>query len=158
MFIIWFLHCLTVWPWRSDLIFLSLNFSSSVKYEQFSSVAQSCPTLCDPWTAACKASLSITKFELAQTHVHRVSDAIQPSHSLLSPSPPAFSLSQHQSFPVRQFLHPVPKVLGVSVSVLPVDILGWFALGLTGLISFQSKGLSRVFSNTTIQKHRFFRA
>ena len=60
LFIIWFLHCLTVWPWRSDLIFLSLNFSPSVKYEQFSSVAQSCPTLCDPWIAACKASLSIT--------------------------------------------------------------------------------------------------
>ena len=49
-----------------------------------------------PWTAACQASLSCSFLELAQTHVHRVSDAIQPSHPLLSPSPPAFNLSQCQ--------------------------------------------------------------
>ena len=50
-----------------------------------------------PWTAARQASLSITKLqELFQTHVHRVSDAIQPSYPLSSPSPPAFNLSQHQ--------------------------------------------------------------
>ena len=50
-----------------------------------------------PWTAACQASLSINQFpELAQTHVDGVGDAIQPSRPLLSPSPPAFNLSQHQ--------------------------------------------------------------
>ena len=50
-----------------------------------------------PWTAACQASLSHHQFpELAQTHVHPVGDAIQPSHPLLSPSPPAFNLSQHR--------------------------------------------------------------
>ena len=49
-----------------------------------------------PWTAARQASLSITNSELAQTHVHRVADVIQPSHPLLYPSPPAFNLSQHQ--------------------------------------------------------------
>ena len=52
-----------------------------------------------PWSAARQASLSINQLpELAQTHVHRVGDAIQPSHPLLSPSPPNFSLSQHQGF------------------------------------------------------------
>ena len=51
-----------------------------------------------PWTAARQASLSITNSpELAQTHVHRVGDAVHPSHPLLSPSPPTFSLSQHQA-------------------------------------------------------------
>ena len=64
---------------------------------QFSSVTQSCVTLCDPMDC------SMTGFpvhhqllELAQTHVHQVSDAIQPSHPLSSPSPPAFNLFQHQ--------------------------------------------------------------
>ena len=64
---------------------------------QFSSVAQLCPTLCDPWTAARQTSLSFTiLMALAQTHAHRVSDAIQPSHPLSFPSPPAFNLAQHQ--------------------------------------------------------------
>ena len=49
-----------------------------------------------PWIAAHQASLSITNSESTQTHVHRVGDAIQPSHPLLSPSPPALNLSQHQ--------------------------------------------------------------
>ena len=49
-----------------------------------------------PWTAACQASQSITTPELTQTHVHQVGDAIQPFHPLLSPSPPALNLSQHQ--------------------------------------------------------------
>ena len=63
----------------------------------FSSVTQSCPTLCDPWTAARQASLFITNsWSLLQTHVHRVSDDIQPSYPLSFPSPSAFSLSQHQ--------------------------------------------------------------
>ena len=66
-----------------------------------------------PGTAACQASLSITNFlELTQTHVHQVGDAIQPSHPLLSPSPPALSLSQHQALFKRvSSLHQVAKVL-----------------------------------------------
>ena len=59
-----------------------------------SSIAQSCLTLCDPWTAACQASLSITSSRSLLKLVQRISDAIQLSHSLLSPS--AFNLSQHQ--------------------------------------------------------------
>ena len=63
---------------------------------QFSSRAQLCPTLCDPWTAARQASLSITNSQSLLKLVHRVSDAIQSPHLLLSPSPPAFNFSQHQ--------------------------------------------------------------
>ena len=64
---------------------------------QFSSVAQLCPTFCD--TTDCSTpgfSVHYQLLELVQTHVHQVSDAIQPSHPLLPPSPPTFSLSQHQ--------------------------------------------------------------
>ena len=62
------------------------------------------------------------------------------------------------SFPVRQFFTSCGQRIGASasVSVLPMNITGWFSLGLTGLISFQSKGLSKVFSNTTVRKHQFF--
>ena len=62
--------------------------------------------------------------ELAQTHVHRVGDAIQPSHPLLSPSPPALNLSQHQGLPMSQFITPGGQSIGalVSASVLPMNI------------------------------------
>ena len=64
---------------------------------QFNSVAQSCPTLCDPMNCSTPGlPVHHQLLEFTQTHVHRVSDAIQPSHSLLSPSLPAFNLSQHQ--------------------------------------------------------------
>ena len=96
--------------------------------------------------------------ELAQTHVHRVSDAIQPSH------PPFPLFSCLQSFPVSasfQMSHFFPlggQSIGASASVLPMNIQDWFPLELTPLISLQSKGLSRVFSNTTVQIHQFFSA
>ena len=70
----------------------SMAFSSV----QFSSVAQSCPTLCDPMDCSTPGFPVHQLPELAQTHVHRVDDAIQPSHPLPSPSPPAPNLSQHQ--------------------------------------------------------------
>ena len=94
--------------------------------------------------------------EFTQTHEHWVGDAIQPSHPLLSPSP-AFNLSQHQ---MSQLFSSGGQSIGVSasVSVLPVNTQDWSPLGWTGWISFQSKGLSRVFSNTTVQKHQFFSA
>ena len=99
--------------------------------------------------------------DLAQTHVHRVGDAIQPSYPLSSPPPPAFNLSPASgSFPMSHFFASGGQRIGVSVSAsaLPVNSQDWFPLGLTGLISLQSKGLSRVFSNTTVQKHQFFSA
>ena len=93
---------------------------------------------------------------VTQTHVHWVGDAIQPSHPLLSPSPPAFNLSQHQGlFQGVSSSHQVAKVLEFhSASVLPMNIQDWFPLGWTGWLSLLSKGLSRVFSNTTVQKHQ----
>ena len=91
--------------------------------------------------------------ELAQTRVHWVSDAIQPSHPLSSPFPPALNLFQHQGlFQWVSSSHQVAKVLGVSAlaSVLPMNTQDWSPLGWTSWISLQSKGLLRVFSNTTV--------
>ena len=103
-------------------------------FKLFSLVAQLCLTLCDPMDC------STPGLELVQTHVHRVGDAIQPFHPLLSPSPPAFNLSQSvlciaggQSFGAS-----------ASASVLPMSIQDGFPLGWTGWISLQSKGLSGV--------------
>ena len=97
--------------------------------------------------------------EFTQTHVHRVSDAIQPSCPLSFPSPSVLNLSQNQGlFKWVSSSTSGDQSIGVSAStsVLPMNIQGWFPLGLTGLISLKSKGLSRVFSNTTVQKHWFF--
>ena len=90
--------------------------------------------------------------------VHWVGDAIQPSHPLSSPSQTAFNLSQHQGFfKWVSFSHQVAKILvSALTSVLPMNTQDWFPLGWTGWISSQSKGLSRVFSNTTVQKYQFF--
>ena len=80
---------------------------------QFSSVAQSCPTLCDPMNCS-TPGLPVQHHlpEFTQTHVHRVSDAIQPSHPLWSPSPPAPNPSQHQNlFQWVNSSHEVAKVL-----------------------------------------------
>ena len=123
---------------------------------QFSSVTQLCSTLCD--FMDCRMSgfpVHHQLQELTQTHVHQVGDAIQPSYPLLSPSPPAFSLFQHQG--LFQWVSSSHQV-GTSASVLPMNIQDWFPLGLTGWISLQSKGLSRVFSDTTVQKHQVFSA
>ena len=126
---------------------------------QFSSVAQSCPTICDPMNHS-KPGLPVHHqlLEFTQTHVHRVGDAIQPSHPLSSPFPPASNPSQHQSFPISQFFAWGGQNIGVSAStsVLPMNTQDWSPLGWTSWISLQSKGLSRVFSSTTVQKHQFF--
>ena len=92
--------------------------------------------------------------KLAQTHAHRVGDATQPSHPLSSPSPPAFSLSRVRVFSNESVFASCGQRIGVlaSASVLPMNIRDLFPLGLSVLILL-SKGLSRVFSNTTIQKH-----
>ena len=114
-----------------------------------------------PWTEAHQASLSFTvSQEFAQTHVSWVGAIIQPSHPLSSPSPPAFTLSQRQDLFqwTSQLFASGGQSTGVSASasVLLMNIQGWFPLGLTGLIPLLSKGLSRVFSSTTVQRHQFF--
>ena len=86
---------------------------NEARFSQFSSVAQSCPTLCDPMNCS-TPGLPVHRQlpEFTQTHVHRVSDAIQPSHPLSSPSPHAPNLSQHQSlFQWGNSSHEVSKVL-----------------------------------------------
>ena len=111
----------------------------------------------NPWTAARKVSLSFSILpEFAQTHVHWVDDAIQPSHPLSPPSSPALHLSQHESFPMSHFFTSGDQSIGASASALPMNTQGWFPLGLTGLISLLFKRLSKVFSSTTVQKHQFF--
>ena len=126
---------------------------------QFRSVAQSCPTLCDP-TDGRTPGLPIHRQlpELAQTPVHRVGGAIQPSDPLSSLLLLPSIFPSIGSFPVSQlFASGGPRIgASASASVLPVNIQDWFPLGWTGWISLQSKGLSRVFSNTTVQKHQFF--
>jgi len=89
--------------------------------------------------------------EIAQTHVHQVSDAIQPSHPVV-PFSCLRSFPASGSFPVSQFFTSDDQSIGGSASatVLPMNIQDGFPLGLTALISLQSKGLSRVFSNTTV--------
>ena len=126
---------------------------------QFSSVAQSCLTLCNPWTAA-HFPVYHQFPELAQTHIHQVSDTIQPSYPLSSPSPPAFHLSQNQGlFQWVSYSHQVAKVLSFSFSWSTYkEYLGLIPLGMTGLISLKSKGLSRVFSNTTVWSINYTKA
>ena len=126
---------------------------------QFSSVAQSCPTLYDPMNHSMPGLPVHHQLpEFTQTHVHRVCDAIQPSHPLLSHFSPAPNPSQHQSlFQWVNSSHEVAKVLvSALASFLPKNTQDWSPLEWTGWISLQSKGLSRVFSNTTVQKHQFF--
>ena len=130
-------------------------------YSSFSSVTQSCLTLCDPMNHSTPGLGPHQLPEFTQTHVHRVDDAIQPAHPLSSPSPPAPNPSQHQGlFQWVNSSHEVAKVLEFQLlaSVLPMNTQDWSPLEWTGWISLQSKGFSRVFSNTTVQKHQFFSA
>ena len=95
--------------------------------------------------------------EFAQTHVHWIGDAIQPSHPLSRLSPPTLNLPHNQGlFQWISSSHQSGQSIGASASVLPMNIQGWFPLGLTGLISLLSKGLSEIFSSTTVWKHQFF--
>ena len=97
--------------------------------------------------------------EFTQTPVHWVSDAIQPSHPLLPPSPPALNLSHHQDlFQFSWLFASGGQSIGTSASasVLPMNIQDLFPLGLTGWISLLSRGLSRAFSSTTVWMYQFF--
>ena len=122
----------------------------------------SCLTFCNlmDWSMSDSSVLHYLS-GFTQIHVHWVGDAIQPSHPLLPSSPSAFNLQPASgSFPVSQFFTSGGQSTGVSAStsVLPMNSQNWFPLEWTGLISLQSKGLSRVFSSTTVQKHQFFSA
>ena len=134
---------------------------SSVQFSQFSSVAQSCPTLCDPMNCSTPGlPIRHQLLELTQTHVLR-----RWCHPIISSSVAPFS-SHLQSFPASgsfqmiQLFSSGGQSIGVSTSTsaLPMNTQDWSPLGWTDWISLQSKGLSRVFSSTTVQKHQFFGA
>ena len=125
---------------------------------QFNSVTHSCPTLRDPMDCSTPGfSVHHQLPELAQTHVHWVSDTIQPSHVchpllLLSSIFPSIRVFSNESV----FASGGQSIgASASASVLPMNNQDWFPLGLAGLISLQSKRFSRVFSNTTVQKCQF---
>ena len=129
------------------------------RVSQFSSVAQLCLTLSDPMAAARQASLSITNSQslLKLTSIQ----SVMPSNHLILCCPLSSCLQSFPasgSFPVSQFFASGGQNIGVSASasVLPMNIQDWFPLEWTCWISLQSKELSRVFSNTTVQKHQFF--
>ena len=112
-----------------------------------------------PWTAAQQASLSFT-VSLSLSKLMSIESRCHPTTSSSGP----FLLLMHSvspapgSFPVsRLFTWGGQSIrASASASVLPMNIQGWFPLGLSGFISLLSKGLSRVFSNTTVSKHQFF--
>ena len=117
--------------WPRDQTYVSctgrqiLYLYSGLRVSAVQSVTQSYPTLCDPMdysTAGFPVHHSLP--EITQTHVHPVSDAIQPSHPLSSPFPPAFNLPASGSFPVSQFFTSGSQSIGVSASasVLPMNI------------------------------------
>ena len=118
-----------------------------------SSVAQLCLTLCDPMDCSTPGfPVNYQVLELARTHVHWDGDAIQPSH--LNPSPPAFNVSQHQILYQSVFRTRWPKYWTFNFNISPSNeysgLISFRIDWLTGLISLQSNGLWRVFSNTTI--------
>ena len=121
---------------------------------QFSSVIQSHLTPCDPRPPFPSPTSGIypNSCPLSQRCLPAMSSSVIP----FSSCPQSFKASG--SFQMSQFFALGGQSIGASASasVLPVNIQGWFLLGLTGWISLQSKGLSRVFSNTTVQKHKFF--
>ena len=124
---------------------LLLGWNSILCIVQFSSVTQSYPTLCDPMNCSMPGLPVHHQLpEFTQTHVHWVSDAIQPSHPLSSPSPPQ-SLPASGSFPVSQLFTWSGQSSGVSAlaTVLPMNTQDWSPLGWTGWVSLQTKGLSR---------------
>ena len=136
-------------PITSELSWAEL---SSVSYIQL---------FATPWTAACQASLSTTN---SQSLLKLMSiESVMPSNHLILCCPFLLLPSIFPSIRVfsnESVLCIRGQSIGVSAStsVLPMNIQDWFPLGWTGCISLQSKGLSRVFSNTTVQKHQFFDA
>ena len=126
---------------------------------QFSSVTQSCPTLCDPMNCSTAGPpVHHELLEFTQTHVRWCHPAISSSVVPFSSCPQ--SLPASESFPMSQLFAWGGQSIGVPAlaSVLPKNTQDWSTLEWTGWISLQSKGLSRVFSNTTVQKHQFFGA
>ena len=126
---------------------------------QFSSIAQSCPTLCDPMNCSMPGLPVHHQLpEFTQTHVHWVSDAVQSSHPLSSPSPPAFNLYSIRIFSSESVpLIRWPNYWSFSFNISPSNEhsgLISFRIDWLDLLAVQGR-LSRVFSNITVQKYQF---
>ena len=159
-----------------NILFLSVDPSLSLKFKisitnkivmrcallkfsllciQFSSVSQSCPTLCDPMNRSTPGLPVHPNPCPSSWWCHpTISSSVVPFSSCLQSFPAS------GSFPVSQLFASGGQSIGVSAStsVLPMNTQDWSPLGWTGWISLQSKGLSRIFSNTTVQNHQFFSA
>ena len=137
-----------------------INEDSGIRSVQFSSVTQSCPTLCDPMnrsTPGLPVHHQLPEFTQTQRSSSRwCHPAISSSVVPFSSCPQ--SLPASESFPVNQLFTWGGQSTGVSAlaSFLPKITQDWSPLEWTGWISLQSRGLSRVFSSTTVQKHQFF--
>ena len=129
---------------------------------QFNSVSQSCPTLCDPMNHSMPGLPVHHQLPEFTSNSRPLSQWCHPaiSSSVIPFSSCPQSLSASQSFPMSQLFAWGGRSTGVSAlaSFLPKNTQDWSPLGWTGWISLKSKGLSRVFSNTTVQKHQFFSA
>ena len=129
----------------------------SVLYFCCCPVSKSCPALCDPWTAARQVPLSFT-ISWSFLRLMSIESLMPPNHLILCHPP----LPRPQSFPASEsffngwLFTSSGQSIRASALVLTLNIQNWFPLGLTGLSSRLSTGLSRVFSNTTVQKHQFF--
>ena len=120
-----------------------LSWEETLVSQSVSSVTQSCPTLCDPMNCSTPGlSVHHQLPEFTQTHLHRVSDAIQPSHPVFPFSSCPQSLLASESFPMIWLLPSGGQSMGDSAlaSVLPMNIRDWFPLRWTGWISMQCKG------------------
>ena len=139
---------------------ISVHFTMKIVH-QFSSGAQSCLTLWDPMNCSMPGLPVHHQLpEFTQTHVHWVGDATLSSHPLSSLSPPAFNLFQLHGLFKR--VSSMPQVTKVLEFQLQHQSFQWifradFLLRWTGWISFQSKGLWRIFSKNTVQKRKLFR-
>ena len=118
--------------------FPSLQISHNLDFYCCCSVTKPCLILCNPMDCSTLGFPDLHYLlEFAQTHGHWVGDAIQPSHPLSSPSPPALNLSRHQDLFQSWLFSSGGQSIGpsASASVLPMNIQNWSLLGLTGLIS-----------------------
>ena len=140
---------------------IRLNPQVECQLVQFSSVSQSCGLFVTPWTAIRQASLSITNSGSPPKPMSI--ELVMPSNYLIL-SHSLFLLHSIfpsiRVFPMSQLFESGGQSIRVSAStpVLPMNTQDWSPLGWTGWISLQSKGLSRIFSNTTVQKHQLFGA
>ena len=141
------LFCLTV-----TLIHIHID-----KLSNRCSVAKLCPTLCEPMDCS-TPGFPVLQYLLEFAQIHVIESVMLSNYLILCcpliPLPSVFPASG--SFPMSWLFSSGGQSIGMSASVLPVNIQGWFPWGLTGLISLLFKELSRVFSNTTIWKYQFF--